>query len=252
MPSQFKKKVRGIVFEIFLWSLPLVLIAGEFFNGFPLADKERPPFDAEFFGQSPVVHQTGASPIEMFSYLYLIFIAGLVIYGFRYDKKMVRYLCVKELGLWLFVIWSVGSGCAIGLGFAIAVYPQDDYLRQHCHLVRFIQDGKPFRVGLCDLVFVDSSGQTDFSLIYDESGDIRNDETLKETNHTPDRREWVNAVREIVHNDPNQLFEISSFFSDQVYGDFYTVGFSNSNDSGFTREYGPPPTDPKNLFKPAF
>ena len=245
-------RLRSLLFKIFLWSLPLALIVGLFFDGFFLADK-RPPFlDEAFFGELPVEPSSGPWPVEVFALFYFTMILLFIFYAAIRDRRLLQNLLFKKFLVWFIFFLIFISEDAVRAGFAVAVYPEEKFLGQHCRLVTFTQDQKLFRLGMCNLSFVDQNGQTDFSLMYDESGDIRNDAKRKEHNHSLDRKEWVDAVRKIVNHDPNQLFEITSFYSERVFGDFYTVSFSDVLGSGFSKEYGPPPSDPQNHYKSLF
>jgi len=139
------------------------------------------------------------------------------------------------------------------LGFEFCVYPMASYIKNHCNPVGFKQDGKTYFVGLCDLhVYPDNGGQLDFAFFYDTSGDIMNDEDAKAVNHSRDRREWVNAIRAATEDNPNEPFEIADFSAEKLYYNFYEVSFEDQNAEGFTKEYGPPPSNPKNPYPPMF
>jgi hypothetical protein len=139
------------------------------------------------------------------------------------------------------------------LGFQFCVYPMASYIKNHCNPVGFKQDGKTYFVGLCDMsIDPDSDGQIDFAFLYDTSGDILNDADAKALNHSLDRREWVNAIRAATNDDPNELFEFANFWTDRLYNSFYEVTFDDDQEQGFTKEYGPPPSNPKNPYPPMF
>jgi len=140
------------------------------------------------------------------------------------------------------------------LGFQFCVYPMASYIKNHCNPVGFKQDGKTYFVGLCDVhVDPDSEGQLYFAFLYDTSGDILNDEDAKAVNHSLDRREWVNAIRAATKNNPNEPFEFADFSAENLDYNFYEVTFDDGEDAGgFTKEYGPPPFDPKNPYPSIF
>jgi hypothetical protein len=128
------------------------------------------------------------------------------------------------------------------LGFEWYVFPEHEFVEKHCHPVSFVQDARTYFVGLCDLKFYPNNGyQVGFTLLYDTSGDALNDEDQKEENHTLDRREWVDALRLVMKDDPNTEFEWADFYTVPDFDNFYSISFDSSQVNGFTKEYGPPP-----------
>jgi hypothetical protein len=135
------------------------------------------------------------------------------------------------------------------VGFRWSVYPEKTFITEHCHLVHFTQDGKLESLGFCDLK-LDDSGQIDsFSVFYDTSGDVADDYDIETDKHKPDRKEWVDAIRELFNDDPNEQFENLAFQAYPICDHFYTLYFNLPAVVGFTAEYGPPPPNPKNKYQ---
>jgi hypothetical protein len=134
-------------------------------------------------------------------------------------------------------------------GFYAYTFPASRYAAQHCHPIEFLQAGKIYQFGVCDL-YLDPDGQMSFEgeIIYDTSGDT---EKYSETaSRYP--KAYVDAVRKFFHDDPNEAFDVADFQAAPIYGGFYMVNFIPENAAGFTGEYGPPPSDKMNIFKPIF
>lgn len=171
-------------------------------------------------------------------------------------------LCRDPLGqivpLLIFILVSFFTAVALPfvnlLGFEYCMYPEKRFIRNHCRPVSFEQDKKTYFVGLCDVrVYPDSRGQLDFAFLYDTSGDVLNDEYAKYANHALDRREWVDAIRKGLNDNPNEPFEFTDFSAYWIDHDFYKVTFDpDANALGFTEEYGPPPYNPKNPYHSIF
>ncbi len=124
-------------------------------------------------------------------------------------------------------------------------------MQDHCHPVHFNQDGKNYLFGLCDLK-IDKDGQSNFTFLYDASGDAAIDIDTQTQSGRRDRKEWVSAIRKIFSDDPNETFEIADFWVYHIVGDFYFVNFDDADAEGFIREYGLPPENPKNPYPSIF
>lgn len=126
-------------------------------------------------------------------------------------------------------------------GFATYSTPTAAYVEKHCAPMEFVQDGKTYTLGICNLI-IDHKGLVDFDLIYDTSGDIGNYNSLNPT----DKYTFAEAMRKYFNDDPNEDFEIGDFTAPRYYGDFYMPSFDDEYDTeGFRKAYGPPPKNPK-------
>lgn len=137
------------------------------------------------------------------------------------------------------------------LGFRWYIHPAASYVKNHCHPIQFQQDKKTYLLGLCDLK-IDETGQSNFIFLYDTSGDAAQDNDFQGQSGRRDRKEWVAAIRRIFNDDPNEIFEIADFYTIHIYGDFYWAAFDEASTEGFTKEYGPPPYNPRNLYENMF
>jgi len=134
-------------------------------------------------------------------------------------------------------------------GFYAETFPTSRYVTQDCHPIAFQQAGRPYRFGVCDLI-LDPNGQMNFEgeIVYDTSGDTaRYSETASRY-----PKAYVDAVRKFFHNDPNEAFDVADFQATPIFGSFYLVNFLPEDAAGFTADYGPPPSDKMNIFKPMF
>ncbi len=89
-------------------------------------------------------------------------------------------------------------------------------MKQHCHPIPFKQDGKTYLLGLCNLQ-IDSDGQSQFSYIYDTSGDAAKATDFQNKTGRKDRIKLVNAIRSIFNDDPNEQFEFANFFLPHIF-----------------------------------
>lgn len=120
--------------------------------------------------------------------------------------------------------------------FADFSKPEAAYVKKHCNPMNFVQDGKTYTLGICDLV-INHNGLVDFNLIYDTSGDIGNFNNLSPTN----QKTFAMAIRKSFNDDPNEDFEIADFTAPRYHRDFFWTDFDGSDTEGFRRAYGPPP-----------
>ncbi len=133
-------------------------------------------------------------------------------------------------------------------GFADFIRPESAYVQKHCPPINFVQDGKTYSFGICDLV-MDSSGQIDdFSFVYDTSHDVGNYARLSGT----DKIVFINVVRKYFSDDPNEQFENADFTATRYYHDFFEIVFDDANAEGFVRDFGMPPENPKNPYPPMY
>lgn len=131
-------------------------------------------------------------------------------------------------------------------GFSAFINPEAAYVQKHCAPMDFVQDGKVYSLGICNLQ-MDSSGQIDdFSYIYDTSRDIINYNNLTKNNKII----FVNTVRKYFNDNPNEQFESADFTATQYYQNFFDVNFDDANAEGFYRDYGKPPENTKNPYPP--
>jgi len=141
-------------------------------------------------------------------------------------------------------LWDFTSS----LGFRFHIGPVDAYIQQHCHPESFEQDGKQYYIGFCDLD-IDPTGEFSSPVVmYDTSGDVRNDYDLNTDAHVKDRREWVNAIRKYLHDDVNDDFELWPFHTTHLWGPLYEVWSDDSPGGGFSFEYGFPPYNKENRY----
>jgi hypothetical protein len=134
-------------------------------------------------------------------------------------------------------------------GFFAYTFPTSRYVMWHCHPIEFLQTGRSYQFGVCDLVLY-PDGQMSFAgaIIYDTSDDTeRYSETAARY-----RKAYVDVVSKFFRDDHNEAFDVADFQANPAFGSFYTVNFDPANAEGFTAEYGPPPPDKVNIFKPLF
>ena len=179
---------------------------------------------------------------------YYLALTGLTFWGFFKSWRLAVTSSTTMVVSFLSVLLSLRM--AIAVGFLFHVLPERRFLERYCHPRSFVQDGKVYYLGMCDLQYYDKAGDTWFSYVYDTSKDIENDQKAKYANRTKDRREFVNAIRAYVNDDPNNHFEFADFYARYIYGDLYEVEFNDATAQGFTNEYGPPPPNQRNPYTP--
>ncbi len=132
--------------------------------------------------------------------------------------------------------------------FADHSKPEAAYVKKHCAPVDFVQDGKTYWFGACDLK-LDATGQiADLTFYYDTSGDLKNYDSLSKA----DKQIFAAAVREHFNDDPNEPFEHAYFTAIHFYRNFYDIDFIDEDAGGFTSDFGPPPENSKNPYSPLF
>ncbi len=194
---------------------------------------------------------------ETYFYLVILFLIlyYLVLIAFFLIKllkgKQFHRLIFLNLLFFTIVLASNIPDYISGLGFRWYIHLESKYVKDHCHPVHFNQDGKTYRLGLCDLK-IDKDGQSNFTFLYDTSGDAAMDIDTQTKSGRRDRKEWVSAIRQIFNDDPNETFEIADFWVYHIDGDFYFVNFDDADAEGFIREYGLPPENPKNPYPSIF
>ncbi len=124
--------------------------------------------------------------------------------------------------------------------FADFAKPTAAYVEKYCAPMDFVQDGKTYTLGICNLI-IDHKGLVDFDLIYDTSGDIGNYDRLSPA----DKYTFVEAMRKYFNDDPNEDFEIADFTAPRYYGEFFWPTFDGFDTEGFRKAYGPPPKNSK-------
>jgi hypothetical protein len=132
--------------------------------------------------------------------------------------------------------------------FADYIKPETVYVKKHCAPVDFVQDGKTYWFGACDLK-LDNTGQvSDLTFYYDTSGDLENYDSLP----VKDKQVFVSVVRKYFRDDPNEPFEHAYYTTTRFYRDFFDINFADEDAGGFTSDFGMPPKDPKNPYAPIF
>jgi len=151
------------------------------------------------------------------------------IYLFRAPRKIALPVILTAMNYAL-LFSPLQQKLEIG-GFAAYISPEPKFIRDHCGPISFVQDGKTYALGVCDL-----SPDDDFTWIYDTSGDIANYDRLSPGN----RKLFAMTLRKYFNNDPNDPFEGADFTADRYYGDFYEIIFDDADAEGFSRDYGLP------------
>jgi hypothetical protein len=170
-------------------------------------------------------------------------ITGLSAVGLLFWRWRLAIPAAVAYGLVYMLLYTSVGDWVNDVGFAYYIYPKDRFLQTHCHPIEFRQDGKTYRLGLCNLSFT-ADGQSGFDFVYDTSGDVNRFHDLSQG----EKLDFVHAVRAFVHDDPNEIFEISDFHSTSLCCDFYDLYFDDTDSEGFEPVYGPPPNNPQNPY----
>jgi hypothetical protein len=203
-------------------------------------------FVSGFFGWPDQANRSIACA-NFYALFYYIILISVFLYKLVAKKTFIFSI---PIGLFSYA-WLLYHGmfsALIGCGFGWYIHPEAVYVKQHCHPIPFKQDGKTYLLGLCNLQ-IDSDGQSQFSYIYDTSGDAANATDFQNKTGRKDRIEFVNAIRSIFNDDPNEQFEFANFSTTHIYSKFYFVAFDESDAAGFTLEYGIPPLNCKNSYR---
>jgi hypothetical protein len=169
-----------------------------------------------------------------------------VVFLFRLSWKMILYAVIFILDL------SLGFSPLVDIletkSFADYIKPEPAYVQKHCAPINFVQDGKTYSFGVCDLIMDNSGQMSDFSFIYDSSGDVGNYDDLSKD----DKIIFRDTVRKYFSDNPNEQFENAYFIATRYYQNFYYVSFDAADAEGFVRDFGRPPENSKNPYPPMF
>jgi len=140
------------------------------------------------------------------------------------------------------------SGPLKDAALALYIWPEASFVKKHCAPIKFVQDGRSYKFGVCDMK-MDSTGQiADFSFVYDTSGDIGKFGQLSKN----DEIAFIDVVRQFFRDDPNEQFENADFTASSYGSDFYAISFQDANAEGFVKIVGVPPANRNNPYPPMF